>query len=96
MGEKEKPLTRPVTPLQDPYSTRKVVNKGDIPKSVIGNQPPQVPQIVRSVAFMADYAGCGHYRMLWPNWVINSTYTSPKKIDNQFERERKNLELVIR
>jgi len=41
-------------------------------------RPAMNPNIVRSVSFMADYAGCGHYRIMWPDWLLNNTYTLPK------------------
>jgi len=49
-------------------------------------QPSKIPpniqsvdaNLARSVSYLADFAGCGHYRILWPNWLINAKYTTPK------------------
>ena len=43
-------------------------------------QPPQEPKptpkeadLPRFVNFLADYSGCGHWRIIWPEYVINMT-----------------------
>ena len=34
---------------------------------------PKEADLPRFVNFLADYSGCGHWRIIWPEYVINMT-----------------------
>jgi len=87
-------FTSTVKPAEDPYRSKPVnINQipQTITPSKVTNLPapgksigettkiqPDNPNLCRSVSYVADFAGCGHYRMLWPNWCLNATYSSAK------------------
>ena len=33
---------------------------------------PQELDFDRSINYLADYSGCGHWRMIWPSHLLNS------------------------
>ena len=85
-------FTQTIAPAQDPYTLKKV-DKKTIPQTIApakvdknkvtglkATNPiqPKDPNLCRSVSYVADFAGCGHYRMLWPNWCVNAKHTTPK------------------
>ena len=48
------------------------------PAPIQGNVAPKQPRpkeetLPRFINYLADYSGCGHWRILWPEQVINST-----------------------
>lgn len=52
----------PVTPFHNPHAA-KIVNQ---PIKKAGNDLP------RFLNYVADYTGCGHWRMLWPEQMLNA------------------------
>jgi glycosyltransferase involved in cell wall biosynthesis len=46
---------------------------GSVRKPVQQNNAPREQSMPRFVNYLADYSGCGHWRILWPEQVINMT-----------------------
>lgn len=62
-----------VNPL-DPGS-KAPISYGNLPVPITNQQPlpkPAENSLPRYLNFLADYTGCGHWRMLWPEQVLNS------------------------
>ena len=59
------------TPIASPYAVNHMNNK----TAPVNNKPQDVPReasMPRFVNYLADYSGCGHWRILWPEAVINA------------------------
>ena len=59
------PMRSTVGPYGNPFARK---NRVPIQKKVI---PPPGQDIPRFTNYVADWGGCGHYRVLWPEQVIN-------------------------
>jgi hypothetical protein len=57
------------SPIVQPFVTPFSYTNVNTPK-VIQQQEPSTPRFVN---YLADYSGCGHWRILWPEAVINAT-----------------------
>ena len=42
------------------------------PKVTAKSTTHTAPDLPRAVNFYADYSGCGHWRMIWPELLLNS------------------------
>lgn len=65
----------PLLPLGSPRHTlHKFSNILSVPIKVPGVPPVQMPEyhLPRAINYQADYGGCGFWRMIWPEFVINS------------------------
>ena len=51
------------SPFAKPFAQRQVQKKPQ----------PREATMPRFVNYLADYSGCGHWRMIWPENVINMT-----------------------
>ncbi len=63
------------TPFTSPFSTPFGQVEIPQPQSVMTPQqgsPDDVKSLVRCVNYLADYSGCGLWRMLWPEHVLNA------------------------
>ena len=56
-------LQRGVTPASVPYN-----HKGKVTAQM---QTHSAPDLTRGINFYADYSGCGHWRMIWPELLLN-------------------------
>ncbi len=60
------PFPKPFSsPLSQPFGTTPI----QAPKP----QKPREESMPRFVNYLADYSGCGHWRVLWPEQIINMT-----------------------
>ena len=55
-------------PLLNITTVKKHPQRHPPANSNIGHQPPELP---RALNFYADYSGCGHWRMIWPELLLN-------------------------
>ena len=62
------------TPFAQPFITPKGAhfNPSQVKTSVTVQQPPEL-SLPRYVNYLADYSGCGHWRIIWPEQIINAT-----------------------
>ena len=61
------PFVNPyAAPIAQPFSNAVVV------KPQIVNQAPRELSLPRYVNYLADYSGCGFWRILWPEQFINA------------------------
>ena len=62
------------TPFAQPFVTPKGVHFNNQPAkpAVVNQQPPEL-SLPRYVNYLADYSGCGHWRIIWPEQIINAT-----------------------
>jgi len=63
-------------PFPQPF-TAPVFGLPGVPKQLPKSPPPQdlkpkEASLPRYVNYLADYSGCGHWRILWPESVINA------------------------
>jgi len=59
-------------PVVNPYNNRNASPLAVNHPSPTNNQPtPPETTLPRYVNYLADYSGCGHWRILWPESVIN-------------------------
>lgn len=58
-----------VSPFPSPYGHQRMVEQ-DVPAPV-ENKPPEL-DFDRSINYYADYSGCGHWRMIWPEHILNA------------------------
>jgi hypothetical protein len=56
-------LTRTIAPGQVPYN-----QKGKVTSKMVTHS---APDLARGINFYADYSGCGHWRMIWPENLLN-------------------------
>tara|TARA_R110000751_G_scaffold275319_1_gene376160 strand:+ start:912 stop:2135 length:1224 start_codon:yes stop_codon:yes gene_type:complete len=54
-------------PIGSPLHTAK-----QAPKPVVNNALPPEADFDRSISYYADYSGCGHWRMIWPEHILNA------------------------
>jgi glycosyltransferase involved in cell wall biosynthesis len=59
-------FVNPLGPSLNPYGTPMM--SPPVPNPVVPDKDPDIP---RYINFLADYTGCGHWRMLWPEQVLN-------------------------
>ena len=52
-----------------PFQNNIIANKQ--PKQEIKPQSPEL-KLPRFLNYYADYSGCGHWRMIWPEQVLNA------------------------
>ena len=57
------------TPIASPYAVNHVQIEPEKPKDI---PVPNEANLPRYVNYLADYSGCGHWRILWPEAVINA------------------------
>ena len=43
-----------------------------VPKPPVQDSLPPEANFDRSISYYADYSGCGHWRMIWPEHILNS------------------------
>ena len=65
----------------------------------------ELPDLPRSLNFYADYSGCGHWRMIWPEKLLNcygkaniqggTVMIGDKNIDYQFGNKIKAKTIII-
>ena len=63
------------SPFSSPFSTPFGQVEIPQPPSVVSPQqgsPDDVKNLMRCVNYLADYSGCGLWRMLWPEHVLNA------------------------
>jgi glycosyltransferase involved in cell wall biosynthesis len=65
-GEFTPPLLRSVPTLGKPETA------ASKPALVADNTPPPDTQLPRVVQYYADYSGCGYWRMMWPEQLLNA------------------------
>ena len=58
------------SPIASPYAVNHYEHKGEAPQQV--NMEPREASLPRYVNYLADYSGCGHWRILWPEAIINA------------------------
>jgi O-antigen biosynthesis protein len=58
-------------PFQSTPFNFKPVNAKNIVKPQVNKKPPDT-QLPRFLNYYADYSGCGHWRMIWPEQVMNA------------------------
>jgi len=65
------PFTTPVIPT--PLTPGSGLHRTSKPnyKDTLKNSGHQTPDLPRAVNFYADYSGCGHWRMIWPELLLN-------------------------
>ena len=56
-------------PFASPYAINHYVKKDDLPEI---EMKPREATMNRYVNYLADYSGCGHWRILWPEAIINA------------------------
>jgi len=67
------PMALPQAPPVAPPQGGSVGIPAQMPSVTIGNDPePHEQHLPRYVNYLADYSGCGHWRILWPEAVINA------------------------
>lgn len=55
-----------------PGQTTKMVRPGQkAPEKITPNTKPREVDMPRGINYYADFSGCGHWRMLWPEQVMN-------------------------
>lgn len=59
------------TPIASPYAVNHI-NQNTSPPSEAKPAAPREASLPRYVNYLADYSGCGHWRILWPEAVINA------------------------
>ena len=42
------------------------------PQPVVDDTLPPEASFDRSISYYADYSGCGHWRMVWPEQILNA------------------------
>jgi hypothetical protein len=68
-----------ISPFSQPYGAPLGMPIGTMPigtttiKSKPNPQRPREESMPRFINYLADYSGCGHWRILWPENVINMT-----------------------
>tara|TARA_R110002020_G_scaffold288759_1_gene504235 strand:+ start:754 stop:1977 length:1224 start_codon:yes stop_codon:yes gene_type:complete len=63
------------SPYPQPFASPVGINMPQAHQPVIHQKPPDQPReatLPRYVNYLADYSGCGHWRILWPEAVINA------------------------
>ena len=62
-------------PFGDNSPVQQMGNVGPIPFKLEGNKPkietPPEASYPRGLNYYADYSGCGHWRMIWPEFIMN-------------------------
>ena len=61
------------SPFPQPFSSPLAQPFGNSPTRNPKPQKPREESMPRFVNYLADYSGCGHWRILWPEQVINMT-----------------------
>ncbi len=61
------------SPFPQPFSSPLAQPFGTSPTRKPKPQKPREESMPRFVNYLADYSGCGHWRILWPEQVINMT-----------------------
>lgn len=56
---------------QNPFQQNPFVNNSTQQKQVQSPKPPE-QELPRFLNYYADYSGCGHWRMIWPEQVMNA------------------------
>jgi hypothetical protein len=56
---------------QNPFQQNPFVNNLTQQKQVQSPKPPE-QELPRFLNYYADYSGCGHWRMIWPEQVMNA------------------------
>jgi len=59
------------TPIASPYAVNHI-NQNTSPPAEAKPAAPREASLPRYVNYLADYSGCGHWRILWPEAVINA------------------------
>ena len=59
------------TPIASPYAVNHI-NQNTSPPAEAKQAAPREASLPRYVNYLADYSGCGHWRILWPEAVINA------------------------
>ena len=59
------------TPIASPYAVNHM-NQNTSPPAEAKQAAPREASLPRYVNYLADYSGCGHWRILWPEAVINA------------------------
>ena len=59
------------TPIASPYAVNHI-NQNTSPPVEAKQAAPREASLPRYVNYLADYSGCGHWRILWPEAVINA------------------------
>ena len=57
------------SPIASPYAVNHY-NNNKVPQEV--KMEPREASLPRYVNYLADYSGCGHWRILWPEAIINA------------------------
>jgi len=60
-------------PFPAPFASPFTLNKKAAPALVAKKPEPKENSMPRIINYLADYSGCGHWRILWPEAVINSS-----------------------
>lgn len=60
-------------PFPAPFASPFTLNKKAAPALVAKKPEPKENSMPRIINYLADYSGCGHWRILWPEQVINSS-----------------------
>jgi len=60
------------SPFSNPFPVAPLQPKPQV-KSVKNNPAPRENSLPRYINYLADLSGCGHWRILWPEQVINAT-----------------------
>lgn len=58
-----------VSPFVEPFV---VISEQTVQQEQVSNPTPPEIGLPRYVNYLADYSGCGHWRILWPEQVINA------------------------
>ena len=66
-----------VPPSRAPFSANVALPFGGSPKDISTEQPkkedrPRELELPRFLSYYADYSGCGHWRLIWPEQVLNA------------------------
>lgn len=60
-------------PFPAPFASPFTLNRHVAPVQVKKNPEPRENGMARIINYLADYSGCGHWRILWPEQVINAS-----------------------
>ena len=66
-------LNRSVIPFQAPapFNSSQTVQQQPVPNKQEQLTPPEL-SLLRFLNYYADYSGCGHWRMIWPEQILNA------------------------